>query len=65
MTFDLDQGESRLPSSITFQIPITIKNIIIHQCFVDEGAYTCVMSTRFGKYLDPLFNTIYNYPLHL
>jgi hypothetical protein len=44
ITFDLDSGESRLPSLITFQIPVKIQNITVHRCIIDEGASTCIMS---------------------
>ena len=45
ITFDLDQGEPRMPSFISFQVPFTIQNLVIHQCIIDEGASTYVMST--------------------
>ena len=45
ITFDLDQGEPRMPSSISFQVLVTIHNLDIHQCIIDEGASTCVMPT--------------------
>jgi len=38
MTFDLDKDSPRLPSSIAFKIPVTVKNLIIHHCIIDEGA---------------------------
>jgi hypothetical protein len=44
ITFDLDSGEPRLPALITFQIPVKIQNITVHQCIIDEGASTCIMS---------------------
>ena len=43
--FDLDQGEPRIPSSIAFQVSISIQNLVIHRCIINEGASTCVMST--------------------
>ena len=30
ITFDLDQGEPQMPSSITFQDLVTIQNLVIH-----------------------------------
>jgi hypothetical protein len=44
ITFDLDSGEPRLLTLITFQIPVKIWNITIHRCIIDEGASTCIMS---------------------
>ena len=34
-----------MPSTISFQIPISIQNLVLHWCIVDEGESTCVMST--------------------
>lgn len=52
ITFDIDKVYfPRLPPFVTFQVPITIKNIIIHRCIIDEGASTCVMSTHVWKNL--------------
>jgi hypothetical protein len=44
ITFDLDSGEPHLPTLIVFQIPVKIRNIIVHRCIIDEGASTCIMS---------------------
>jgi hypothetical protein len=44
ITFDLDSGEPCLPTLIAFQIPVKIRNIIVHRCIIDEGASTCIMS---------------------
>ena len=49
MNFDLDKGELRLPSSVAFQVLVTIKNIIIHWCSIDEGASMCVVSSNVWK----------------
>ena len=46
MTFDLDKGESWLPSFVAFYVPVTVKNITIHRCIVDEGTSTCIMSSN-------------------
>ena len=45
MIFNLDNAEPGLPSSVAFQIPVVIKNLIIHRCIINEGASTCIMST--------------------
>ena len=34
-----------MPSSVTFQVLVTIQNLLIHRCIIDEGASTYVMST--------------------
>jgi hypothetical protein len=44
ITFDLDSGEPCLPALVAFQIPVKIRNIIVHRCIIDEGASTCIMS---------------------
>jgi hypothetical protein len=44
ITFDLDSREPRLLTLIAFQIPVKIRNITVHQCIIDEGASTCIMS---------------------
>jgi hypothetical protein len=44
ITFDLDSGEPLLLALIAFQIPVKIQNITVHQCIIDEGASTCIMS---------------------
>ena len=51
ITFNLDQGEPIMPSTITFQIQVSIQNLVVHRCIVDEGASTCVMSTSVWKKL--------------
>jgi len=43
MVFDLDKATPQFPSSITFQILISIQSINIHHCIIDEGASTCIM----------------------
>ena len=45
ITFDLDQGKFLMPSSIAFQVFVTIQNLVIHQCIIDEGESNYVMST--------------------
>jgi hypothetical protein len=44
ITFDIDCGEPCLAALVAFQIPIKIWDIIVHQCIIDEGASTCIMS---------------------
>ena len=43
--FDTKNGEPCMPSTIAFQIPVSICNFVVYQCIVDEGASTCIMST--------------------
>ena len=45
MAFDLDQSEPRMPSTLEFQVFVSVRNFVIHRCIIDEGAATCVMST--------------------
>ena len=40
ITFDLDQGEPRMPSTIAFQILVSIWNLVVHRCIIDEGEST-------------------------
>jgi hypothetical protein len=44
ITFDLDSSEPRLPAAVVIQVPVKIRNIIVHRCIIDEGASTCIMS---------------------
>jgi hypothetical protein len=44
ITFDLDSYEPRLPALVAIQILGKIWNITVHQCIIDEGASTCIMS---------------------
>jgi hypothetical protein len=44
ITFDLDSEEPHLPTLVAFHIPFKIQNITVHQCIIDEGASTCIMS---------------------
>jgi hypothetical protein len=44
ITFDLDNGEPRLPTIVSFQILVKIQNIIVHHYIIDEDASTCIMS---------------------
>ena len=45
ITFDIDNGDIGMPSTIAFQILVSIQNLVVHWCIVDEGASTCIMST--------------------
>ena len=47
ITFDTKNGEPCMPSIIAFQIPVSIRNLVVHRCIVDEGESTCIMSTLF------------------
>ena len=49
MTFYIVQSAPQFPSSMTFQIPITIKNICIYHCVINEGALTYIISTKIWK----------------
>jgi hypothetical protein len=51
ITFYLDRGEPCLPSLVAFQIRVKIQNIMVHQCIIDEGAYTCIMSKNLWQKL--------------
>ena len=51
MAFDLDKATLRLPSTVTFQIPISVQTITIHRCVIDEGASTCIMSNNLWQKL--------------
>lgn len=44
MVFNLNKATPRLPSVIAFQIPVSVQNINIHHCNVNEWASTCIMS---------------------
>ena len=45
ITFDTKNGEPRMLSTIAFQISVSIQNLVVHRCIVDDGESTCVMST--------------------
>jgi hypothetical protein len=45
ITFDINKSKHLIPPFISFQIIVNIKNIIIHQCIIDEGESTCMMYT--------------------
>jgi hypothetical protein len=49
ITFDLDRVEPHLMSLVAFQVPITIKNLIIHHYIINEGESTFVMSNNVWK----------------
>jgi len=51
ITFYIDNTTPHLPPSVAFQILVTIKNVIVHRCIIDEGASTCVMSANVWKTL--------------
>lgn len=58
ITFDLDRAKPRLSSSVAFQVPVTIKNLIIHRCIIDKGESTCVMSTHIFKMIGSVNRTL-------
>ena len=45
ITFETENEDPHMPSTIAFQIPVSIRNLVVHRCIVDEGESTCVMST--------------------
>lgn len=48
--FDVDKSEHLpLPSSVAFQISVSIRNAIVQQCIIDEGASTYVMAASVWK----------------
>lgn len=51
IAFDINKAEPCLPPSVAFQVPITINNVTIHRCIIDEGACTYVMSALLWKKL--------------
>jgi hypothetical protein len=54
ITFDLDSFKPHLPAAVAIQIPVKIWNITVHQCIIDEGASTCIMSRTVWKKLGSL-----------
>ena len=69
ITFDTENREPRMPSTIAFQIPVSIRNLVVHRCIVDEGESTCVMSTlvwqKLGSpILQPSSTTLWAYDGH-
>ena len=58
-----------MPSTIAFQILVSIQNLVVHRCIVDEGESTCVMSTlvwqKLGSpILQPSSTTLRDYDGH-
>ena len=41
-----------LPASVSFQIPVKIRNANISQCIIDEGESTCVMAALVWQQLE-------------
>ena len=69
ITFDTENGEPCMPSTIAFQILVSIQNLVVHRCIVDEGESTCVMSTLVWKkigspILQPSSTTLRDYDGH-
>ena len=57
--FDIENGEPRMPSTIAFQILVSIQNLVVHRCIVDEGHLLVLCLPYSGRNLDPQF---YNHP---
>ena len=51
ISFDLDNYEPCLPSSVTFMLTINCLRNKICRVFIDEGAATCIMSLLWWQYL--------------
>ena len=45
VTFELDFDEPCLPYAVSFEVLVTIKNLTIHQCIINERSSTYFMST--------------------
>ena len=54
MAFDLDKATPRLPSMVAFQILVSVQNITIHRCVIDEGASIGIMSKHVWQKLGSL-----------
>lgn len=54
ITFKTKKMNPHLPPSVGFQVPITIKNIIIQWCIIDEGFSTYVMFVNVWRKLGSL-----------
>ena len=69
ITFNTENRELHMPSTIAFQIPVSIQNLVVHRCIVDEGASMCIMSTLVWKklgspILQPSSTTLWDYDGH-
>ena len=69
ITFDLDQGEPRMPSSVAFQVLISIQNLVIHRCIINEGESTYVILAFVWKKirsptLQPSSTALHCYDVH-
>ena len=58
-----------MPSTIAFQILVSIWNLVVHQCIMDEGESMCVMSTLVWQnlgspILQPSSMTLWDYDGH-
>ena len=58
-----------MPSTITFQILVSIQNLVVHRSIVDEGESMCIMSTFVWKklgspILQPSSTTLWAYDRH-
>ena len=43
IAFDLENAEPKMPSTITFKILVSIRNVVVYQCILYDGESTCVM----------------------
>ena len=65
----MENREPCIPSTISFQILVSIQNLVVHQCIVDEGASMCVMYTLVWSKLEspilqPSSTTLWGYDGH-
>ena len=49
ITFGINESAPPLSSSMVVQISVTLKNICTYCCVIDEGASTCIISTKIWK----------------
>ena len=53
-----------MPSTITFQVPVSIQNLVVHRSIIYEGASTYVMSTFVWQKLRSLTLQLSTIALH-
>jgi hypothetical protein len=49
ITFDLERTKPHRPSSIMFQLSITVKNLFIHHFIIDMGHLLVLFPLTFGN----------------
>lgn len=70
IVFHVDKLENpMLPSSVVFQILVSIRNATIQRCIIDKGASTCMMDANVWKkigcsYLSASTNTLWAWDGH-